>query len=301
MAIPDYQSLMLPLLKFSADEKEHSIHEAVKFLAAQFKLTEEERKVMLPSGQQEVFFNRIGWARTYMKKAGLLEAPKRGVFKITLRGKQILKTNPTQIDNKILMQFVEFKEFRTRRQKPEEATEDIFEQVGTPEETFENAYENLRTELATEILQHLKKCDPSLFEKIVIEVLVKMGYGGSLRDAGKAIGKIGDEGIDGIIKEDRLGLDIIYVQAKRWENTIGRPEIQKFAGALQGQRARKGIFITTASFSKEAIDFASKIESKIILIDGEQLADYMIDFNVGVTTFSTYDLKKIDSDYFIEE
>ena len=193
---------------------------------------------MLPSGQQEVFFNRIGWARTYMKKAGLLEAPKRGVFKITSRGQQILKSNPSQIDNKLLSQFDEFKEFKTRRRKPEEAAEDIFEQVGTPEEAFENAYENLRTELATEILQHLKKCDPSLFEKIVIEVLVKMGYGGSLRDAGKAIGKSGDEGIDGIIKEDRLGLDIIYIQAKRWDSAIGRPEIQKFAGALQGQRAK---------------------------------------------------------------
>ena len=292
MAIPDYQSLMLPLLKFSADGLEHSIHEAVKFLAVQYKLTEEERKVMLPSGQQTVFFNRVGWARTYMKKAGLLEAPKRGIFKITQRGKHVLLNNPTQIDNKILSQFDEFKEFKAKRIKKDENVEDIFEQVGTPEEAFENSYENLRSELATEILQHLKKCDPSLFEKIVIEVLVKMGYGGSLRDAGKAIGKIGDEGIDGIIKEDRLGLDIIYIQAKRWGNTIGRPDIQKFAGGYKGQRAKKGIFMTTASFSKEAIDFASKIESKIILIDGEQLADYMIDFNVGVTTFSTYDLKE---------
>lgn len=301
MAIPDYQSLMLPLLKFSADEEGHSIHEAVKFLADQYKLTDEERKLMLPSGQQTVFFNRVGWARTYMKKVGLLDAARRGVFKITQRGKQILKTNPTQIDNNILLKFDEFKEFKTRRRKKDEDGELVFELTGTPEEAFENAYENLRTELASEILHNLKKCDPSLFEKIVIEVLVKMGYGGSLRDAGKAIGKTGDEGIDGIIKEDRLGLDIIYVQAKRWDNTIGRPEIQKFAGALQGQRAKKGIFLTTSSFSKDAIDFASKIESKIILIDGEQLADYMIDFNVGVTAFSTYELKKIDSDYFIEE
>lgn len=298
MPIPDYQSLMLPLLKFSSDEKEHSLHEAVKFLADQYNLNEAERKTMLPSGQQTVFFNRVGWARTYMKKAGLLEATKRGFFKITTRGSEILKARPEQIDNKLLSKFDEFK---TRRRKKDENIEPAFEQIETPEETFENAYESLRNELSSEIIHNLKKCDPSLFEKIVVEVLVKMGYGGSLRDAGKAIGKTGDEGIDGIIKEDRLGLDIIYIQAKRWDNTIGRPEIQKFAGALQGQRAKKGIFITTSTFSKDAIDFATKIDSKLILIDGEQLAEYMIDFNVGVTTFSTYELKKIDSDYFIEE
>ncbi len=159
----------------------------------------------------------------------------------------------------------------------------------------------MRSDLTSEVIQQLKECPPSLFEKIVIEVLVKMGYGGTLKDAGKAIGKSGDEGIDGIIKEDRLGLDIIYIQAKRWENTVGRPEIQKFTGALQGQRAKKGIFITTSNFSKEAIDFSSKIETKIILIDGEQLSEYMIDFNVGVTKVSTFELKKIDLDYFIED
>jgi restriction system protein len=301
MAIPDYQTLMLPVLKFASDDNEHTIHETVKFLADQFNLTNEERKELLPSGHQEVFFNRVGWARTYLKKAGLLEAPKRGIFKITERGKKILKTNPLAITNNLLSQFDEFKEFKTKRKKREENTEDLVEQTKTPEEAFEMAYENLHNELASDVLEHLKKCDPSLFEKIVIEVLVKMGYGGSLRDAGKAIGKTGDEGIDGIIKEDRLGLDIIYIQAKRWEGNIGRPEIQKFAGALQGQRARKGIFITTSNFSKDALEFASKIDSKIILIDGEQLADYMIDFNVGVSIISKYELKRIDSDYFIEE
>jgi restriction system protein len=301
MAIPDYQTIMLPLLRFASDEKEHSIHEAIKVLADQFNLDPEERKELLPSGQQEVFVNRVGWARTYLKKSGLLEAPKRGVLKITERGKKILKSNPSEINNKLLSQFDEFKEFKAKRRKQEDSSEDIIEQIKTPEEAFESAYENLRTELASEILDHLKKCDPSLFEKIVIEVLVKMGYGGTLRDAGKAIGKSGDEGIDGIIKEDRLGLDIIYVQAKRWENTVGRPEIQKFAGALQGQRAKKGIFISTSNFTRDAKDFASQIESKIILIDGEELTDHMIDFNVGVTTTSKFELKKIDSDYFIEE
>jgi len=301
MAIPDYQTIMLPLLKFASDQKEHSVHEAVKFLAHQFKLSEDDKKEMLPSGQQEVFVNRVGWARTYMKKAGLLESPKRGTFIITERGRKVLASNPSKIDNKLLTNYEEFKEFKKKKRKVEEETEVLEFQDKTPEEAFETAYENLRTELSSDILEHLKKSDPTLFEKIVIEVLVKMGYGGSLRDAGRAIGRSGDEGIDGIIKEDRLGLDIIYVQAKRWDNTVGRPEIQKFAGALQGQRAKKGIFITTSNFSKDAIDFASKIESKIILIDGDQLADYMIDFNVGVTTTSKYELKKIDLDYFVEE
>lgn len=301
MAIPDYQTIMLPLLKFASDEKEHSIHEAIKVLADQFKLSNEERRELLPSGQQEVFVNRVGWARTYLKKSGLLESPKRGVIKITSRGKEILQTNPKEINNKLLSQFDEFKEFMSKRHKPDSEQDENWVQIKTPEEAFESAYENLRTELANEILDHLKKCDPSLFEKIVIEVLVKMGYGGTLKDAGKAIGKSGDEGIDGIIKEDRLGLDIIYVQAKRWDGNIGRPEIQKFAGALQGQRAKKGIFITTSDFSKDAVDFVSKIDSKIVLIDGEQLAEFMIDFNVGVTTISKYELKRIDSDYFIEQ
>ena len=256
---------------------------------------------MLPSGQQEVFLNRVGWARTYMKKAGLLDSPKRGIFVITERGKKVLASNPSKIDNKLLTHYDEFKEFKKKKRKVEEETEVLEFQDKTPEEAFETAYENLRTELSSDILEHLKKSDPTLFEKIVIEVLVKMGYGGSLRDAGKAIGRSRDEGIDGIIKEDRLGLDIIYVQAKRWDSTVSRPEIQKFAGALQGQRAKKGIFITTSNFSKDAIEFASKIESKIILIDGDQLTEYMIDFNVGVTTTSKYELKKIDLDYFVEE
>jgi len=301
MAIPDYQTIMLPLLKFASDQKEHTVHEAVKYLADKFKLTEDERKEMLPSGQQEIFVNRVGWARTYLKKAGILQSPRRGTFIITDRGKMVLTSNPPNIDNKLLNKFDEFKEFKKRKRKQEDENEALEFQNKTPEEAFETAYENLRTELSIEILEHLKKSDPTLFEKIVIEVLVKMGYGGSLRDAGKAIGRSRDGGIDGIIKEDRLGLDIIYVQAKRWDNTVSRPEIQKFAGALQGQRAKKGIFITTSNFSKDALDFASKIDSKIILVDGDQLAEYMIDFNVGVTTTSKYELKKIDLDYFVEE
>lgn len=188
-----------------------------------------------------------------------------------------------------------------RHKKESEAIETEEITTYTPEEALESAYQRLRDDLAIELLQQIKSSSPSLFEKLVVELLVKMGYGGSRHDAGKAIGKSGDEGIDGIIKEDRLGLDIIYIQAKRWENTVGRPDIQKFAGALEGQRARKGIMITTSSFSQDAYDYVSRINSKIVLIDGKRLAQLMIDNNLGVNSLATYDIKRIDSDYFTEE
>lgn len=298
MAIPDYQSIMLPLLKFAGDQKEHSLREAIEILADRFNLTSDERRELLPSGQQEVFKNRVGWARTYMKKAILLESPRRGYFKITKRGIAVLSKNPQEINVKFLEQFEEFRKFRAlRKEKPKIIEE---EPEKTPEEALENAYQNIRDDLANDLLEQIKNSPPGLFESVVVDLLVKMGYGGSRQDAGQAIGKSGDEGIDGIIKEDRLGLDTIYIQAKRWENTVGRPEIQKFAGALQGQRAKKGIFITTSNFSREANDYSSKIDTKIILIDGERLAQLMIDFSIGVTTVSTYEVKKIDTDYFTE-
>lgn len=303
MAIPDYQSCMLPLLEFISDQQEHSLREAIDHLASQFNLTEDELKQMLPSGQQSIFDNRVAWARTYLKQAGLLEPTRRGYFRISHRGLDVLKQKPKKIDTKYLERFKEFREFRQRRREQKngktETNKDMIAQ--TPAEVLEAAYENLRQNLAKELLQQIKKCPPSLFEKIVVELLVKMGYGGSRKDAGKAIGKSGDEGIDGIIKEDKLGLDIIYIQAKRWENTVSRPEIQKFAGALQGQRARKGIFITTSSFSKEAIKYVTKIEPKIILIDGDKLAQYMIDNDVGVSQVAKYEVKKLDLDYFTDE
>lgn len=292
---------MLPLLRFAADGKEHQLKEAAHHLAQEFKLTDAELNEFLPSGQQPVFMNRIGWARSYMKRAGLLANPKRGFFQITPRGQTVLKEAPAQINIKYLDRFPEFQEFRAKKDT-DEGSQDLVEAEAapgqTPHEALESAYERLRSEVAAEILQALKGTDPSLFENIVVELLVKMGYGGSRKDAGKAIGRSGDEGIDGIIKEDHLGLDNIYIQAKRWEPTVGRPEIQKFAGALQGQRARKGIFITTSEFSKEALEYVSRIESKIVLIDGKALARLMIDFGVGVTSVANYDVKKIDSDYF---
>ena len=271
MSIPDYQTIMLPLLRFLADEQEHSLRETIDSLAGQFKLSDAERRELLPSGQQPVFHNRVGWARTYMKKALLLEATRRGYFRITQRGLHVLRQSPAKIDVQFLDRFEEFRQFRTVKRELGQEKEDAEpEHQKTPEEALESAYQNLRDTLANDLLQQIKSSPPSMFERIVVELLVKMGYGGSRQDAGKAIGQSGDEGIDGIIKEDRLGLDIIYIQAKRWENTVGRPEIQKFAGALQGQRAKKGIFITTSSFSKDAHEYASRIDSKIVLIDGSQ-------------------------------
>ena len=305
MPIPDYQSLMLPLLRLAAERpgEEMSLQGAVEALAEQFRLTDDERQQLLPSGRQPVFINRVGWARTYMKKAGLLEQTRRGYFKITERGVSVLGKNPPAINVKILEQFPEFIEFRNTRNEriTEGAGDDTVDDARTPEELLEIEYQRIRDDLASQILQTIKQCSPTFFERLVVELLVKMGYGGSRVDAGRAVGRSGDGGIDGIIKEDKLGLDVIYIQAKRWdENTIGRREIQQFAGALQGQRANKGIFITTSRFTREALEFVSQIGSKIVLVDGEQLAQLMMDNNVGVSVAATYEIKRIDSDYFAE-
>ncbi len=302
MTIPDYQTLMLPLLKLTNDQKEHSLKIATEVLSKEFNLTDVELAEMLPSARKTRFYDRVGWAGTYLRKAGLLVAPRRGWFQITQRGLDILKNPPERITVNFLEQFDEFVQFRERREKntqDEVIIGDVERQ--TPEEAIESAYLNIRQSLADEILQTVKNGSPSFFEALVIDVLVKMGYGGTRKDAGRAIGRSGDGGIDGIINEDRLGLDVIYIQAKKWENPVGRPEIQKFAGALQGQREKKGIFITTSTFTKEAQEFASRIDSKITLLDGETLSQLMIDYNVGVNLVASYKLKRIGSDYFIEE
>lgn len=303
MPIPDFQSIMLPLLTFAGDGKEHSLREAIEVLAQQFALTPEERAELLPSGRQEVFVNRVGWASTYLRKAGLLESTRRGHFKITERGGAMLRSKPSMINIKYLRQFDEFVEFQrpVRENSGNEADNADTEEIRTPEELMESAYQRVREGLAAELLQTIKDNSPAFFERLVIDLLVRMGYGGTRKDAGQAIGKSGDGGIDGIIKEDRLGLDIVYVQAKRWDDVVGRPEIQKFAGALQGQRAKKGVFLTTSSFSRDALEYVSRIESKIVLIDGEMLAQLMIDYNIGIATVASYDVKRIDSDYFAEE
>ena len=303
MTIPDFQSVLFPLLKFCADGQEHTNREAIDALAHEFRLTEEEQKQLLPSGQQCVFENRVAWARAHMKMAGLVENTRRGIFRITNRGAQLLKKSPSEINLRVLREFPEYLEARDRNQvnrTEETSVATDYQESKTPAERLEEAYEILRKNLVSELLSQLKSASPNFFEKVVVEVLVKMGYGGSRKDAGQAIGRSGDEGIDGIIKEDRLGLDIIYIQAKRWENTVSRPEIQKFAGALQGKRARKGIFITTSDFSQNAHEYVAAIESKIILIDGQQLSQHMIDYGVGVATDAIYELKRLDSDYFTE-
>ncbi len=306
MAIPDYQTLMLPVLKLAADGAEHKFSHAVELLVEEFSLPTEERNELLPSGSQAVFNNRVGWARSYLKQAGLLSSPKRGFFTITPKGAALLAKNPERVDISILEQYPEFLEFRNRKkdkgenEKPEE-TSAVSASSQTPEDALASAYSTLRKDLESEILSSVKEASPSFFERLVVDLLVRMGYGGNRQDAGKALGKSGDGGIDGIINEDRLGLDVIFIQAKRWEGMVGRPEIQKFAGALQGQRARKGVFITTSSFTKEAQEYASLIESKIILIDGDHLSRLMAEHNVGVSTVGQYEVKKLDSDYFNEE
>jgi len=297
MPIPDYQEIMLPLLKLASDGEEHSLKEAYEVISNQFDLSEQERRELLPSGTQSVINNRVGWARTYLKKAGLFQDPKRGFFKITERGRNILKEGPSEINVKTLEQFEEFRKFKEYK-KPKGVRVSLSEE--TPEEALENAFQRINESIADDILENVKSCSPSYFEKLVVGLLVEMGYGGSRKEAGEVLGKTGDGGIDGIIKEDKLGLDIIYIQAKRWDNVVSRPEIQKFVGALQGQRARKGIFITTSHFSKEAEDYVQSIENKVILIDGQRLAQLMIENNLGVSIVNNYAVKKIDSDYFIE-
>ena len=304
--IPDYQSLMLPLLKLVSDKQEHKYRDLIENLATEFQVTDEERKELLASGNQAIFDNRVGWAKTYLKKAGLLDSPKRATFVITQIGLDTLKKNPDRIDAKYLRQFPAFLEFQNASRNDNETEEEIIiveTNEQTPEENLDKAYQRIRKSLASELLNRVVDLSPTFFERLVVELLVKMGYGGSIKDAGKAIGKSGDEGIDGTIKEDKLGLDIIYIQAKRWRpgNVVGRPELHKFVGALAGQGAKKGIFITTSNFTKEALEYTPKNETKIVLIDGEQLAQLMIDYNLGCTTQQIYELKKIDSDYFGEE
>jgi len=302
MPIPDYQSIMLPLLRFAADKQEHSVRETIEALAGLFGLTADERNELLPSGQQAIFDNRVAWATTYTKKAELITATKKAHYQVTGRGLSALAENPAIINSKFLRRYSEFTEFQNRKNNKKSlsspSTEEADEQ--TPEESIEVAYQRLRNDLATELLQQIMQCSPTFFERLVVDLIVRMGYGGSRKDAGQAVGRSNDGGIDGIIKEDRLGLDAIFIQAKRWESVVGRPEIQKFVGALQGQRARKGIFITTSAFTDDAKNYVSMIETKVVLIDGETMANYMIDFNVGISSIRSFEIKRIDSDYFTD-
>jgi len=304
--IPDYQTIMLPLLQYTSDNQVHRFREVVEAMSEKFKLSDQERRELLPSGSQAIFDNRVGWARFYLMKAGLIKSEKRGTLQITQQGLNYLASNPKDLNAKGLEQFPQFAAFLAGMQKKrqtenkEEGIESIQETNQTPEEAIEYAYLKLKNDLAQELIETLMNNPPSFFEKSVIDLLIKMGYGGSRKEAGSVIGKSGDSGIDGIIKEDRLGLDTIYIQAKRWENTVPVREIRDFAGALLSMKARKGIFITTSNFSKSAYDFVESIEHKIILIDGEQMAKLMFEHNVGVSLYENYEVKRIDLDYFEE-
>jgi restriction system protein len=301
MPVPDFQTIMLPMLKIAGDGKQHSTQDFFNTLGREFDLSEAELSELLPSGKQTRFYNRIVWAKTYLTKSGLLQGTKRPDCEITQRGQQVLQNNPPKIDMKFLEQFPEYIEFRARHNGEKiETIKKSGPAERTPEEALEAAYEEIRQNLASDLLESVRSCSPKFFEQLVVDLLVKMGYGGSYKEAARAVGQSGDGGIDGIIDEDRLGLDAIYIQAKRWgdQTTVSRPEIQKFAGALMGKKANKGIFITSSSFSKEARQYAETISSKIILIDGERLTELMIDYDIGVTSITSYQIKRIDSDYF---
>jgi restriction system protein len=309
MPVPDYQALMLPLLEQLADGKEHLVREVREEVAAKLRLSEADRAELLPSGQQAMFDNRLGWAKTYMDKAGLLRSVRRGVYQITERGQKVLAGKPKALDTGTLMKFAEFHDFVSRSNaesdvaaaEPSQGRTPVAAPAITPEEALELAYKDLRRKTEAELLATTLQASPRFFERLVVELLVKMGYGGSLEDAGRALGRSHDGGVDGMIKEDHLGLDVIYVQAKRWQNTVGRPDVQGFAGTLEGERARKGVFITTSTFSKEAREYVARIDKKIVLIDGAQLAGFMFDFGIGVNAVGAYEIKRVDSDFFSEE
>jgi restriction system protein len=305
MAIPGYQEFMLPLVKLAADGQEHKITDAIDLLAEQFALSKEEREIMLPSGTQTRLYNRVTWALTYMTKSLLLSKCGRGRFKMAPRGLEVLKKCPSHINNAFLKQFDEYRAFTNTRNNSEFAipvansgTVDDIDPSLTPLEQVEGGYKELRRTLVDELLDRVRTMKPKMFERLVVDVLVAMGYGGSQLDAAQVVGKSGDNGIDGVIKEDRLGLDMVYIQAKRHDADIGPAAIREFVGSLGEHKATKGVFITCGGFTSGAIEAAAKAHSRIVLIDGNQLAEYMIDTGVGVTVYETYTVKKLNSDYF---
>jgi restriction system protein len=307
VAVPDFQTLMRPLLTALEDDGEHSIAELRERLANEFALTSGELAQELPSGRAKTFSNRVGWATTYLYRCGLIERPRRSVYRIAARGHDVLSENPTRVDLNVLSQFPEFAEFRQAQGQtsdlPKLGTETTVEaaQEETPEERVDSAYRELRAALAAEVLERVYEQPPEFFEQLVLDVLSAIGYGGTREGAAQRLGKSGDGGVDGVIREDRLGLDQIYVQAKRWKDSVGRPEIQRFFGALHGQRATKGVFITTSAFTKDAVGYAEGVTPRVILVDGKELAELMIDHDVGVTVARTYRLKRLDLDYFTSE
>lgn len=305
MVVPNFQQFLKPLLEIASDGKEYKTKEVKPILLEKMGLTAEDLEEKINSGKQTKVDNRINWAKTYLIKAKVFSSSQRGIFKITERGKDLLKQNHDEITIEELKKYPEFIEFKYGSNKVIENNNFIEDKIDlyndTPDEVLKQSYQEIRNELAEELLSTIKNNSYEFFENLVVDLMVAMGYGGSRSDTGKSLGKVGDEGIDGIINEDRLGLDVIYLQAKKWDSSIGRPEIQKFVGALHGKRAKKGVFITTGNFTKTAYDYAESIEAKVILIDGKSLVNYMIDYNLGCSTSVVYEIKKIDTDYFLEE
>lgn len=301
MSTPKYNELMLPLLQFASDGKVHHIRKASEAIADYLQLTDEQLNELVASGKKTKYYDRLHWAKTYLSKAGLLESVGRGLFKITQRGYDLLNTNPQEINSKLLSQYEEFVEFQT----PSMSNSDLEilgteEDTQTPEEEIQIIHKKLRKSLSDELLETVLAVSPHFFERLVVDLLLAMGYGSSL-DSGEHLGQSNDGGVDGVIREDKLGLDTIYVQAKRYarDNSVGRPAIQAFVGSLMGFGASKGVFITTSSFSHHAIDYSKSINNmKIILIDGEQLATLMIEHNVGVSVQKIYEIKQLDENYF---
>lgn len=306
MTIPDYQSLMRPLLAYGQDGAEKNIREAVSSIAKQINLSEEECEQLLPSGKQTIFSNRVHWARTYLDKAGALKRTRRSHFVVTDRGKKLLVENPDRINVAVLRQFPEFVAFQSPKasDKEEAATEvhdvELPQTTATPEEAIQQADTQLSAHLRSQLLERIAQLSPAFFERLVVDLIVAMGYGGSRNSVAQRLGKSGDEGIDGIVNEDPLGLDVVYLQAKRYaaDNTIGRERIQQFAGALAGKRASKGVFVTTSSFSKSASEYVNTVSQKIVLIDGDELTRLMVQYGVGVRVERTVEIKRIDADYF---
>jgi restriction system protein len=304
LAVPDFQTLMRPLLALTEDGAQHQIADLREAVADEFDLSTEERAERIPNGRVTTLQNRIGWAATYLYRCGLLERPKRAHYRITKRGRQVLSDNPSRVDLNVLGQFEEFQEFRQRSRpvpsKGKAAGKIAAGDSETPEEQMEEAYGELRAALADDLLDRVREQSWQFFEDLVLDVLRAMGYGGP-RGATERLGQSGDQGVDGVIREDALGLDLIYVQAKKWTNNVQRPDIQRFYGALHGQRATKGVFITTSDFSPQAREYAESVTPRVILVNGRELADLMIDHGVGVAVQHAYEGKRLDLDYFVDD
>ena len=312
MAVPTYQDFMRPVLAFHADGLEHYKRDIWAAMADAFQLTDEDRNILIPSGGQRRYTNRTDWAVTYMVKAGLLERPRRSFTRITDRGRLVLDQHPERVDDSVLRQFADFVEFKEVRSPtggsvaptgassvPEVSVIDAAE--STPEERLQAAYQELGNALADDLLDRVLRQSPEFFEHLVLRVLTKMGYGGDMADASRRVGRTGDEGIDGVIRQDRLGLDEIYVQAKRWQGSVGRPVIQAFVGALQGWGASKGVLITTSTFTSDARSYVERLPSRVVLVDGRQFAELMIEHGVGVSEIASYSVRQVDTDFFPEE